>query len=131
MSEIPLLPGTSSGEADGVNANGWAVGNMAAATSIAFLYDGSQTYPIQDLLINPTGWDLVSGTSNAALGISDNGMIVGRGLLNGEITGYVAVLVPEPGGLLILLLGIVAWRWTDASSSIRRSMNDATTTRQQ
>ena len=109
MTEITLLPGTTTGSARGVNANGWAVGSMASATSIPFLYDGSQTHQLQDLLANPTGWDLITGTSNAALGIADNGTIVGRGLLNGDITGFVAVLVPEPGSACLLGLGAIAF----------------------
>ena len=109
MSEIPLLGGTSTGSARGVNANGWAVGSMASTDSIPFVYDGSQTYRLQDLLLNPTGWDLLTGTSNAALGIADNGTIVGRGLLNGEITGFVAVQVPEPGSASLLGVVVIAF----------------------
>lgn len=105
MVEVPLLVGTSQGSARGVNADGWAVGNMSSATSVLFLFDGANSYQLQDLLLNPTGWDLIGGTSNSALGIADNGTIVGRGLLNGQITGFVMTPVPEPatGSLLILV----------------------------
>ena len=104
MSEIPLLAGTTTGSARGVNADGWTVGTMASATSIAFLNDGTNTYRLQDLLdTSGAGWDLVGGTSNGAFGIGDNGVITGRGLLNGQITGFVMtpVAVPEPTHLLL------------------------------
>lgn len=97
MSEVPLLPGTTTGGARGVNADGWVVGTMSSATSIPFLYDGADTVRLQDLLdASGAGWDLVSGTSNGAFGIADNGVITGRGLLNGQITGFVMTPVPEP-----------------------------------
>ncbi len=116
MREIPLLSNTTGGSARGVNANGWAVGTMASATSIPFLYDGNSTYALQDILdASGTGWDLISGTSNAALAIADNGVITGRGLFNGEISGFVMVPnVPEP--TCLMLCGIA----TLAGLSLRR-----------
>jgi hypothetical protein len=104
MQPIPLPVGTTTGQGRGVNAAGWVVGNSSSATSIPFLYDGTQSYRLQDILVNAPGWDLVSGTSNAAFSISDNGLITGRGLLNGVVTGYVLIPVPEPTGLAMLLL---------------------------
>jgi uncharacterized membrane protein len=105
MHEIPLPTGTTTGQGRGVNASGWVVGNSSSATSIPFLYDGTQSYRLQDLIAGGgAGWDLVSGTSNAAFSISDNGIITGRGLLNGVVTGYVMVPVPEPTSLAILIL---------------------------
>lgn len=96
MTEVPLPAGSNTGQGRGVNADGWVVGNSSSATSVPFLYDGMQSYRLQDLLVNAPGWDLVSGTSNAAFSISDTGVITGRGLLNGAVTGYVMVPVPEP-----------------------------------
>lgn len=96
MTQVPLPAGTTTGQGRGVNADGWVVGNSSAATSIPFLYDGTQSYRLHDLIANLGNWDLVSGTSNAAFSISDNGVITGRGLLNGAVTGYVLVPVPEP-----------------------------------
>ena len=95
MAEIPLLPGTTTGSARGVNAQGWAVGNMSSATSIIFVYDGAQTYFAQDLIPAGSRWDLTTGTSNGAFGIADNGVITGRGLLNGQITGFVMIPVQD------------------------------------
>ncbi len=110
MTEIPLLAGTSQGSAEGVNSQGWVVGDMSSATSVLFLYDGNASYRLQDLLVDATGWDLIGGTSNAALGIADDGTIVGRGMFNGQITGFVMTSVPEPSsGLCILvLLGVAS-----------------------
>jgi uncharacterized membrane protein len=108
MIEVPLLVGTTQGSARGVNSNGWAVGSMSSATSVLFLFDGSTSYRLQDLLLDPAGWDLIGGTSNSALGIADNGTIVGRGLLNGQITGFVMTPVPEPTtGSLLVLTGVL------------------------
>ena len=106
MTQVPLPAGTTTGQGRGVNADGWVVGNSSAATSIPFLYDGTQSYRLHDLIVNLGSWDLISGTSNAAFSISDNGVITGRGLLGGVVTGYVMVPVPEPtlfGGAMVLL----------------------------
>ena len=50
----------------------------------ACAYFGTGSLPDlpQDFLEGPTatGWDMVSGTGNAALGISDNGITTGRAL---------------------------------------------------
>ena len=103
MREVPLPTGTTQGGARGVNAMGWVVGTASAATAVPFLYDGIATYTLQSLLINPAGWDLVSGTSNGAFGIGDNGVITGRGLLNGTIRGFAMVPVPEPAACWALV----------------------------
>ncbi|MGE3181667.1 MAG: hypothetical protein AB7N71_08560, partial [Phycisphaerae bacterium] len=102
MSAVPLIVGTTTGSARGVNADGWVVGNMSSATSIPFLYDGATTFRLQDLLdASGAGWDLVSGTSNGAFGIGDDGTITGRALLNGQVTGFVMTLIPEPTTLTL------------------------------
>ena len=50
----------------------------------AFAYLGTSSLPDfpQNLLegLTAMGWEMVSGTVNAALGISDNGIITGRAL---------------------------------------------------
>ncbi len=105
MSAVPLPAGTTTGSGRGVNANGWVVGNSSAATSIPVLFDGTNSYRLQDLIPAGSGWDLVGGTSNAAFAISDTGVITGRGLLNGVVTGFVLIPVPEPTvGLIALAL---------------------------
>ena len=105
MSAIPFLTGTTTGSARGINSAGWVVGNMSSATSIPFLYDGASTFALDDLIPAGSGWDLVSGTSNAALGIGNNGVITGRGLLNGQITGFAMLPVPEPTAIAFVMLG--------------------------
>ncbi len=66
--EIPLPTGTSQGSARGVNSSGWVVGTASSAYAIPFLYDGTQTYAVSDLLPAGSGWDL-----------SDQYVVVGNG----------------------------------------------------
>ena len=55
---IPLAAGTSQGSARGVNSAGWVVGDDSSAFSIPFLWDGTTTYRLADLLPAGSGWDL-------------------------------------------------------------------------
>ncbi len=94
---IPLAAGTSEGSARAVNSAGWVVGNDSSAFSIPFLYDGMTTYRLADLIPPNSGWDLSMNTSSSALGISENGVIVGTGVHNGETHAYAMVPVaPSP-----------------------------------
>jgi hypothetical protein len=95
---IPLATGTSEGSARAVNSAGWAVGNDSSAFSIPFLYDGTTTYRLADLLPPNSGWDLSMNTSSSADGISDVFDIVGTGVHNGEIRAYAMVpkITPPP-----------------------------------
>lgn len=103
--QVPLLAGASSASARGVNSDGWVVGIGSSAFALPFLYDGANTYLLQDLIDPASGWDLSMNTSSGALGISEDGSIVGTGLINGETHAFVMVLVPEPGSLALLGLG--------------------------
>jgi uncharacterized membrane protein len=105
ISAIPLPVGTSQGSARGVNSSGWAVGTASSAFAIPFVFDGTNTYRVQDVIVNPAGWDLSTNTSSSALGISDNGIIVGTGLFNGQVHAYAMAPVPEPMTLSVLGLG--------------------------
>jgi hypothetical protein len=110
MTAIDLFAGWTSGEGRSVNDLGWVVGSGGNNTSIPFLFNGVSTYGLQDLLEGPsaTGWDMVSGTGNAALGISDNGVITGRALFEGVTTGFVMIPnspIPEPSTYTLLGLG--------------------------
>lgn len=88
---IPLPAGTSSGSARAVNSSGWAVGTASSAFAIPFVYDGTATYRLADLIPAGAGWDLSTNTSSSALGISDNNIIVGTGVLNGQVRGFAMV----------------------------------------
>lgn len=88
---IPLPTGTSQGSARAVNSAGWVVGTASSAFAIPFLYIGSATYRLADLIPPGTGWDLSMNTSSSALGISENGIIVGTGVFNGATHAYAMV----------------------------------------
>jgi hypothetical protein len=97
MVAIPLASGTSQGSARAVNSAGWVVGNDSSAFSIPFLYDGTNTYRLADLIPPNSGWDLSMNTSSSADGISEKGVIVGTGVHNGETHAYALVPVaPSP-----------------------------------
>lgn len=68
----------------------------------AFVYDDKTMYDLLDLIVNAQGWDLLF----AAHGINDNGYIVGEGVFNGEIRGFVLAptAIPEPATLSLLAL---------------------------
>jgi hypothetical protein len=94
---IPLAAGTSEGSARAVNSAGWVVGDDSSAFSIPFLYDGTTTYRLADLIPPNSGWDLSMNTSSSALGISEDGVIVGTGVHNGETHAYAMVpATPTP-----------------------------------
>ncbi|MFK7959602.1 MAG: hypothetical protein AB8G96_03680 [Phycisphaerales bacterium] len=94
--EIPLPAGTSQGSGRGVNADGWVVGRGSNAFSIPFLYDGEQTYTIQELLPADTPWDVSTNTSSSADDISDSGVIVGTGVVNGDVRAFAMVPILAP-----------------------------------
>ncbi len=108
MVGIPLPAGTSQGSARGVNAGGWAVGTASSAFAIPFLYDGVATYRLADLVPAGSGWDLSTNTSSSALGIADDGTIVGTAVLNGQVRAYAMFLspVPEPASWALLGAGL-------------------------
>lgn len=93
MVAIPLPTGTNGGTAYAVNSSGWAVGTAGSNFAIPFLYDGSATYRLQDLIPANSGWDLSMNTSASARGISDNNIIVGTGVFNGQTHAYAMVPV--------------------------------------
>ncbi|MBK6751529.1 MAG: hypothetical protein IPG67_16425 [Acidobacteria bacterium] len=56
MVAIPFPAGTTQGSARGVNSAGWAVGTASSAFAIPFLYDGTATYRLADLILRaPVG----------------------------------------------------------------------------
>src|SRR5882757_4874213 len=97
MVAIPLATGTSEGSARAVNSSGWVVGTDSSAFAIPFLYDGTNTYRLADLIPPGSGWDLSMNTSSSADGISEDGIIVGTGVHNGETHAYAMVpAAPSP-----------------------------------
>lgn len=96
MVAVPLASGTSQGNARAVNSNGWVVGTDSSAFAIPFLYNGTNTYRLADLIPPGSGWDLSTNTSSSADGISEDGIIVGTGVHNGEIHAYAMVPVGGP-----------------------------------
>jgi hypothetical protein len=94
---IPLPSGATTGSGRDANSDGWAVGNAGGQFAVPWLWDGTQTFRIQDLIPAGTGWDLAMNTSSSATGISDDGVIVGTGVLNGEVRAY-ALIPAGPTG---------------------------------
>jgi hypothetical protein len=90
---IPLAAGTSQGQANAVNASGWVVGTDGGLFAVPFLWDGTATYRLQDLIPANSGWDLSMNTSSSAQAINDSGVIVGSGMLNGFVHAYAMVPV--------------------------------------
>jgi uncharacterized membrane protein len=94
---IPLASGTTLGQAQDANSSGWVVGTDGGAFAVPFLYDGTNTYRLQDLIPGNSGWDLSMNTSSSAQGISEDGVIVGTGVHNGETHAYAMVpATPTP-----------------------------------
>lgn len=111
MTAVPLPAGTSQGSLRGVNSDGWAVGTASSAFAIPFLYDGTQSYTIQSLLPAGSGWDLSTNTSSSAMGISEDGVIVGTGVHNGLTRAYMLVpVVPEPASVALIAAGALLAR---------------------
>lgn len=104
---IPLPVGTSQGSARAVNSNGWAVGTASSAFAIPFVYDGFNTHRLADVIPTGTGWDVSTNTSSAALGISDDGSIVGTGVLNGSVRAFALVPITNAsvGGRVVTASG--------------------------
>lgn len=99
---IPLPANTSSGSARGVNSAGTVVGNAGGQFAVPWLFDGTNTVAIQDLLPAGSGWDLSMNTSSSALGIAEDGTIIGTGIFNGETRGYALIPVPEPSSFALV-----------------------------
>jgi autotransporter-associated beta strand protein len=99
IASIPLPPNTgSAGHGPrGINDSGDVVGTASGAYAVPWLYDGTSTYDLQNLLANNTGgaWQLDNNTSSAANSISDNGTIVGEGYHNGTLSAF--IMIPTGG----------------------------------
>ena len=113
--EITLPPATSLGSCRGVNNAGWAVGTAGGLYAVPFLFDGENTYAVAALLPPGSGWGLDNNTSSSAMGISEDGIIVGTGVHNGATRAY--AMVPD-GGVAALLQSFTA-EASDAGVSLR------------
>jgi len=82
--DLGALGGATS-VAYGINASGQVVGtaDTASGQTHAFLYDGCGMHDLNSLLPSDSGWALT-----AALGLNDNGQIVGLGSHNGVSHAY-------------------------------------------
>ena len=94
---IPLVAGASQGSASAVNSAGWVVGTDSGNFAVPFLYDGTTSYRLADLIPPNSGWDLSTNTFSSAQGISEDNVIVGTGVHDGNIRAYAMIPVsPTP-----------------------------------
>jgi probable HAF family extracellular repeat protein len=100
-----VLPNSTESEAFDINNHGQVVGRSGEP----FLWDNGQIVALSTLVPQIQGWTLTT-----AIGINDDGWIVGEGLRNGAPMGYVLRPIPEPVGVCLLIAGIAlqsfAWR---------------------
>ena len=94
MVALPLLEIAAGGRATGINSAGWIVGTEYPFAYIPFLYDGTTTYRLSDLIPAGSGWNLANGSSNSHVSISDNNIIVGTGSHNNETRAFAMVPIP-------------------------------------
>src|SRR5262249_43931979 len=74
-----------------ININGWVVGLSASSARSgfhAFLHNGTTMIDLNSRLTNGAGWNLIE-----AIGINDNGWIIGNGTFNNEPRAF--LLIPQ------------------------------------
>ena len=101
VTDIGTLGGTV-GRSRATNGLGWIVGdsNTASGGGHGFLWRNGTMLDINSLIDPASGWVVKS-----AIGVNDNGWIVGQGSLSGSNHAIVLIPVPEPSGMLALLSG--------------------------
>lgn len=105
MLDLGTLGGSSS-YAYGINDSGQIVGMSftAQGTMHAFLYDGTDMVDLNTLLADTLGWDYLL----AAYDINNNHEIVGIGIRDGKLHGFLlTTAVPLPGSMVLLASGIL------------------------
>jgi probable HAF family extracellular repeat protein len=109
FSEIPLPPGFVGGHGNAINNNGDVVGTCWTQQTFdgdqtAYIFSGGVSTDLNTLIPANSGWRL-----QFANDINDAGQIAGRGLLNGQIRGF--LLTPTSsfnlGALLAKLIELV------------------------
>jgi probable HAF family extracellular repeat protein len=100
--------GLSDSWAEDINESGVIVGRAfgddgtGTFVNKAYVHQDGQMTDLMSVLTNGTGWtELFSASA-----ISDNGVIVGAGVYNGEIRGFVLNAVPEPATASLLTCAI-------------------------
>lgn len=117
MSALPMLQGTETSRALGINETGQVVGSSFGNNVVnAFLITDDRPYTLDGLLTpeDAARWHIWS-----AIKINDNGAIIGIGSRQDEFGGtydYGVLLtptaVPEPSALVLTIFGISAIGWT-------------------
>jgi probable HAF family extracellular repeat protein len=87
MFDLGLLPNGITSEANSINAGGDIVGaatvSSSTSTGVAFLYSDGKMSDLNSMIPANSGWVL-----SGATGINNRGQIVGTGLLNGVLRGF-------------------------------------------
>jgi probable HAF family extracellular repeat protein len=116
MQDLGALPGGSYAQAYAVNALGVIVGEseVASAPFHAFVYSRGAMRDLNGLIAPSPGWTLEVATA-----VSDTGLIVGWGHLNGQQRSFLLTPVPEPSSLA-LATAALATAWA-ARGRVRRT----------
>lgn len=106
MRDLGALSGDSYAQAYAVNALGVIVGESLGASGQfhAFVYRDGAMQDLNGLIAPAPGWTL-----EVAWDVSDSGLIVGWGQLNGQQRSFLLTPVPEPSALALAGCAFAAW----------------------